>query len=521
MEHISDNTVTGRLYRFGGRAAMALACAALFLLGGFCFFKTVYMPLDSELAEFRFNGPAFYLCLIAFAALLLLLRRPLSRVKTAYVFWPLFAAEAAFGLVLVFCASTILREDASYIYACASTIRNGSYFSLMPGGYLFLYPHQLGFVTYERLLMLVSSDTRFLFGVNLALVLGIELLLRRSAALLAGERRALLNYAVILSFLFFPQIFFILFLYGLIPGFFFMCLALFFLVKYLKTERLVWLIPSFLSMALACVLRNNFLIAAVVMLLALLLEALRRRRWALVPLAFVPLVLAILAGRGLSVWYSAQSGQDANDGIPKLLWVTMGLQDDEDSERLGGWYNEYSVDLYQDSGYDGELAAVQARGDLAERLSYFASHPFYAVRFFFRKCVSTWCEPTFQSVWSGPLEAYGQNGGAGFLQSIYGEGVGYRILNVFGGVMLLLIYGLSGVYALRVALGKTPLRTEALFPYIFFLGGFLFHLFWETKSQYVYPYVFLLIPTAAQTLEALGRWLEARLPRRNGGKHPK
>lgn len=38
---------------------------------------------------------------------------------------------------------------------------------------------------------------------------------------------------------------------------------------------------------------------------------------------------------------------------------------------------------------------------------------------------------------------------------------------------------------------------KAAFGLIFLIGGFLFHLFWETKGQYVYPYIFMQIPTAA------------------------
>lgn len=32
---------------------------------------------------------------------------------------------------------------------------------------------------------------------------------------------------------------------------------------------------------------------------------------------------------------------------------------------------------------------------------------------------------------------------------------------------------------------------------LYLIGGVLFHLMWETKSQYVYGYVFLLIPLGA------------------------
>lgn len=40
----------------------------------------------------------------------------------------------------------------------------------------------------------------------------------------------------------------------------------------------------------------------------------------------------------------------------------------------------------------------------------------------------------------------------------------------------------------------------ATFSLIFFAGGFVFHLFWETKSQYMLPYVVLLIPVALSGL---------------------
>ena len=40
-----------------------------------------------------------------------------------------------------------------------------------------------------------------------------------------------------------------------------------------------------------------------------------------------------------------------------------------------------------------------------------------------------------------------------------------------------------------------------------FLGGFFFHLMWETKSQYVYPYVFMLIPMSALGIDLIGAWL--------------
>ena len=40
---------------------------------------------------------------------------------------------------------------------------------------------------------------------------------------------------------------------------------------------------------------------------------------------------------------------------------------------------------------------------------------------------------------------------------------------------------------------------------LFFIGGLLFHTVWEGKSQYTYPYVFVLIPLAAYGVVWLAR----------------
>ena len=46
------------------------------------------------------------------------------------------------------------------------------------------------------------------------------------------------------------------------------------------------------------------------------------------------------------------------------------------------------------------------------------------------------------------------------------------------------------------------------------LGGFLYHMLFEAKSQYIYVYAFMLLPLAAQGLAAVMRcagWLARRM----------
>ena len=47
-------------------------------------------------------------------------------------------------------------------------------------------------------------------------------------------------------------------------------------------------------------------------------------------------------------------------------------------------------------------------------------------------------------------------------------------------------------------IGKLSINENyLLYAVIFFIGGFLFHTFWETKAQYVYQYTASLIPVAS------------------------
>ena len=93
------------------------------------------------------------------------------------------------------------------------------------------------------------------------------------------------------------------------------------------------------------------------------------------------------------------------------------------------------------------------------------------------------------------------------LRSIYEERNGYQIVNFLLLTLLASIYLLSCFFVLRnFFVAEKKLTPFDLYPFIFLFGGGLFHFFWETKSQYVYIYVLLLIPSATQSLVDLSDW---------------
>jgi len=261
------------------------------------------------------------------------------------------------------------------------------------------------------------------------------------------------------------------------------------------------------SISLACLLRNNYIIFAIMLIGCCFLSIFYKWSWKK-PLAIVLIVVGIVfSNKGLTAYYEQLIGGKIGVGTPKIAYITMGLRDDPNRQTLGGWYDAYNTKILKRNKYNENLATEMATRDLKNILIHFSKHPAYALRFFYEKVKSTWTEPTFQSIWTGPQIERQQYMKPTVLRSIYEERSGYQIVNFLLLTLLASIYLLSCFFILRnffVTRGKlTPFD---LYPFIFLLGGGLFHFFWETKSQYVYIYVLLLIPSAAQSLVDLSDW---------------
>lgn len=115
------------------------------------------------------------------------------------------------------------------------------------------------------------------------------------------------------------------------------------------------------------------------------------------------------------------------------------------------------------------------------------------------KTASQWNEPSFQSIWIAEnkyQDSYHQkaigtdNDWPCRILSPKGNDGLTRIMNVLS---FLLLFG-NLLYLLRGR--KEDNYGDTLMFAMIFVGGFLFHLVWEAKGQYAFPYYILLIPYA-------------------------
>ena len=130
------------------------------------------------------------------------------------------------------------------------------------------------------------------------------------------------------------------------------------------------------------------------------------------------------------------------------------------------------------------------------------------IKFYQDKICSTWIEPAFQTLWwSEPLEVFdGQPeeykeyilNNELLIGILHGEE--HKALIRFLDIMQITIFAMSMISVIASFKNKTYDNKNFIL-LITFLGGFLFHILWETKSIYVVPFYIMLLPSAADGIE--------------------
>lgn len=480
-----------------------LTSAILSLLILSSLFSTVYMPLSGkEKIEFYNSNWYFPALLFLFILVLFKTKKQVEKISSNKLFLILSLVYLILGLFLIYRLVGGLRADAYNVYQAAKEFNSGVFDSLTnKDGYLFLYPHQLGLMSLERTYIFLYDSEKLIYFINLLFIIGTNFYIYK-LSLKLFKNELVTNYSIILSFLFFPHFFFLTFAYGTIPGLFLVVFGYYNLLNYNETSRWFNALISIVSFALACLIRNNYYIFVIAIILIQIFSFLEDIKWRKLLVTFLIVISIPMSSFLLKSYYQKVTHNPIPQGTPMISFITMGTQDNPDVPSLGGWWDGYNSSLLINNDFDQTKAVQQAKSDLKENLRTFYKQPTYAVEFFYKKILSTWLEPTFQSIWTGPLTEKGNIQNSCILKSIYEEKSGYYFLNSFGKVFTVSIYLLtliSVVYNIK----RKRFSSFELLTLIFFLGGFFFHLLWETKSQYVFIYVLLLIPTAANGLDKI------------------
>ena len=431
----------------------------------------------------------------------------MRRMEYALLFW-------TFALGTAYIATTKLRapnySDSFLVTYGAQRAAQGDY-SILSENYFHRFPFQLGYVLYSEIFFRFTA--LFLHGLpegyavlalqelNLFwLLLQYHALIEITGLLFKDERiRKLL---LLLLFFCLPPLLTSPYLYGNVPAYSCGVCAVWMLLLFLKKGRMRYAVLCALLLAAAVTLKLNLLIFCVAVGAAWLVMLLKKpARKSLLGLLLAAVCVLTLPGLPQKI-YEKGIGVDYGDGIPMIAWMAMGFSE---GYAAPGWYSsEYTVDAFERNGHDSAATAAEARQAVAERAREFRRDPAKMIKFFSQKLRSQWNEPSYGSLWLNQVyPSYSQKG---FLYDFFCGSGARRTLGTMNQfqqfVFLSLLFGL-----IRLWRKKDLLR--CLLPMIV-LGGLLYHLLFEAKSQYALPYFLLMLPIAAYGLFTVFRKVELR-----------
>ncbi|OZG63648.1 hypothetical protein BHAP_1754 [Bifidobacterium hapali] len=452
-------------------------------------------PANSSIIAFI----SFIITLIIILAITLSNRHKKNiKVKTLYsIQYTFIIIISAFWISI---ANTSPVADQVAVFSLGKLIQNNDITSLQHMEYLQQYPYQSGYVFFCALIgkLFGINNTLPIKLFNIAMIVVSARMLSKLTEIMF-KNELITKITILITTSFFPLIFFLNFIYGNIPSIAFCLVACYMQQQVLEKShyltKMAYSIFALISIFLAVWFKPNSLIFVLGIEIVWLISLLYLSNKILTTILIVATLTTYFLSSTLPVTMMENKiSVPLDNPIPKTAWVAMGLQ--ESPQRAPGWFNSYITNIYNQTNGNVNETNELAKKEIINRLNIFANNPAYTFKFFGKKISSTWAEPTFQSLWI----SYGGNGTDrsdlthSILEHSIMQGKLHTIYIIYCDIFQNLIY-LGSAYCLIKRWNKISLNQVSLI--MIFTGGFVFHLFWETKSDYILPYFLLLFPYAA------------------------
>ena len=375
--------------------------------------------------------------------------------------------------------------------------------------YLVQYPYQYGFILFLRLFSLFGSfDKQAYVFFNLLLYFYAVLYTSKTALILASKfsNSTASSYNVlILQFLWVIPLILIQYIYGFAVGLSLCHIALYFYIDWCERPKSTKsLVICWILIFVATVLKMNYVMVG----LAITVHQVFINKRIILKVCIVGVGILVLVFQNLihPIMINFIEKESMPNRIPISAWLlTGGMQEGIDSINVFDWtlpghFNGYTalLDLVNNSKAD---IASEVNADIKNELSYMIENPVHTLKYYRDKVTLTWntsdllvtafaFDPSFDQNTLTPIQSWFVNDGYPIF---------FEIGNI--GVFLILFTFLIGLFSLR--------NNESVYVFpILLVGVFVYHLLFETKAMYVYPYIAMMVPVSACGLSYLTEWFK-------------
>lgn len=435
----------------------------------------------------------------------------------------------ALGFITAYCLMLIIVitpqavNDSKTLDTIINQFSNGDYSSLTePGGYLFVWPFQLGYVGFGQIMHFIFGESNY-FAWDIvqliSILLTVYLLYQITWELFEDEIICGIMAVISCGALFFYN--YVTYIYGDIISMAPQTLALYMMVLFLKRKKTVFAVMSAISIAIAVLLKTNCEIALIALVIVLLGSSIpvqnrskknvvlyadnvdismeksgsKRRVGSKLVLALLFILLTVLLKNAVNAYYCHVTGlKSIPDGSPAWSHIAMGLQE---SDLEDGWFNGYNYEVFYENGYDSKATSRAAIVNIKGTLASFVSRPLHGARFFVRKFTTQWADSVCISTHNLDLVSRHVDKQSAFRDYlVFGTDKGNPILIWIMNVFMPVCYIGVTVYLFGILRGRSVSHEEMLLLILIF-GGIVFHEFWEGSSRYTMRYYIYWLPYAA------------------------
>jgi len=419
----------------------------------------------------------------------------------------LLGLTAAAGLAAAFCCGLDSGVDQLRVQESVYGLTRGNYGMFMPTGYMDVYPNQYGFALIMYLGSFVFGTYNYL-AVRIMNVIFLVILYRELAEVggQIGLGKCGRLIVLLAGILFVPATLYSLFIYGNIAGLALSVLAARLMISaFIGSKHPVFCgVMSVLAVFAACLFKSNYMIFGVGIGIYCLFKTIHARMWSRMILVPALMVSLWLSSYIPALVMRSVTGYELQGGVSYMSYLAMGVQ--ENAAGYAGGFNGFNEDTYRSLQGDKAKHSEFSAQVYSQIMSEMASSPSYLLNFFTRKQMHQWADPAYKSYWS--VQSVPQHGTSEWFYRMILPGNAYPVI-VFLSYFQLVVWLGAIFYVWFVKRGSSGFD-EAMVMAVIFIGGFIFHTFWEAKSQYVFPFFVILFPVSAAGWKALKVWFDGR-----------
>ena len=426
----------------------------------------------------------------------------IGKVNTKFIVLVMLLFTTIISLAWITMVKSIASGDAMILRNTAKDAAKSTYQSFHSSydyygnySYYLYYPFQLGYVFFAEILYRIFGTQCSDILLQIPNVIALDFIYVGIVAITKKlfERNSLTNMTAIALTICLQPMFMTTFTYGILLGLAFSVWSVYHTIKFMQTDKLKYAGFAILLMALSVLLKYNNMILLAAVCIALILHAIDKKKLLALAMAAVMVVCSIGLQKAVIGMYSARSGAKLDTQVSQTLYAYLGISD---SGMAPGWYNGNAMETLRDAKMDVDKANEVASQGIKDRYTYL-SNSGQLFEFYKKKFLSQLNEPSYESIWLSQVRKHDIPEGeklSPIVEDVYSGGLSKLLDNWFNYyVMIIYLSFTAGMIWLIV---RRKLSPQTIILPIAVLGGIMYHMIFEGKSQYLLPYFILLIPFA-------------------------